>query len=415
MGDDLSADLASLRIDRGGSGGDRPPRNKTLWYAIGGVAAVAGILIGFVIPAFRGRLFKTEVALTEIMMVSPAQASVQLTSTGYVVPQTLSQVAAKVGGRVAEVRVKQGQEVKAGDVLLVLEKSDQEAALMAMRNRVLVDRARAETAKADLAETELKLARERKLAESGVVAGATVEDLDKRAASLRASLKAAETSIKASAAEAESSAVLLANYTVTSPISGTVLNKPPEVGEMVGPVMGGIASNVGGVEIADMSTLAVETDVPEARLRQVILNGPAEIILDAYPDKRYRGETYEIVPKVNRSKATVTVKVRFTDPATGVLPEMSARVSFLSKKVDDDAIKQPPMVVLPKEAIAQRAGKKVVFAYESGRVRMVPVEIGSEAAGGFEMRQGPPAGTRVIKNPPEDLTDGQVVKESTDS
>ena len=64
----------------------------------------------------------------------------------------------------------------------------------------------------------------------------------------------------------------------------------------------------------------VETDVPEQRLHLVQIGRPAEIVLDAFPDRRYRGKAIEIVPRVNRAKATATVKVTFVDPSEGVLP-----------------------------------------------------------------------------------------------
>ena len=98
----------------------------------------------------------------------------------------------------------------------------------------------------------------------------------------------------------------------------------------MGPQPAGIATDMGGVEIADFTTLMVETDVPEQRLHQVKMGGPAEIVLDAFPNRRYRGKAVEVTPKVNRAKATVTVKVAFVDENEGVLPDMAARVSFLS-------------------------------------------------------------------------------------
>src|SRR6185503_20003808 len=118
--------------------------------------------------------------------------------------------------------------------------------------------------------------------------------------------------------------------------SGTVLNEPPEVGELVGTDIGGGRDKV--IELADFSTLMVETDVPEARLHMVEVGSPCEIALEAFPTRRYRGEAVEISPRVNRDKATVEVKVKFVDPAADVLPDMAARVSLLTKALDDAAL-----------------------------------------------------------------------------
>ncbi len=207
--------------------------------------------------------------------------------------------------------------------------------------------------------------------------------------------------------------VNLDSYTVRAPISGTVLSDPPELGELIGPALGA-SSRSGLIEIADFDSLMVETDVPEGRLHMVKIGGPCEIALDAFPGKRYRGTTREIVPRVNRAKATVAVKVGFTDPADGVLPDMSARVSFLAAALDAEAIKAPPKLVVPRAAVVERAGAKVVFVVEDGRVRMTPIAIaGSDPGTGavYELASGPSAGTHVVKDPPADLRDGQEIKD----
>src|SRR5690606_10913834 len=136
---------------------------------------------------------------------------------------------------------------------------------------------------------------------------------------LREQVNAANAEVKAAQALVAALRVNLDSYVVKAPISGTVVNKPPEVGEFVGPQPAGVAVDMGGVEIADFSSLMVETDVPEQRLSLVKIGGPAEIVLDAYPDRRYRGKAVEITPKVNRANATVTVKVAFVDEKDGVL------------------------------------------------------------------------------------------------
>src|SRR5262249_54313283 len=159
----------------------------------------------------------------------------------------------------------------------------------------------------------------------------------------------------------------LGSFTVKAPIAGTIVNKPPEGGEFVGPQPAGIAADMGGVEIADFSTLMVETDVPEQPLSQAKLGRPAETVLDASPSKRVRGKGVELMPKVNRSKATVTVKVSFVDDREGVLPDMSARVSFLSNELDKEQLKAKPKVIVPGSAIATVNGNKAVYVLDEGQ------------------------------------------------
>jgi RND family efflux transporter MFP subunit len=412
MSDQLTTDLASLKIDRD----KNPERKGPLRYALIGASVVgtAALIYFAAVPYLESKIFKTEVAVTEIALVSPAQASIELTSTGYVMPQTVSQVAAKVPGKVERVAVAQGDVVKAGDVLLELELVDQKAAIAASKSRVAAARAQVQTARAQLAEARQLAERARRLHEKGVGPKAAADDASARVKSLEAAVKATDAQAKAAQAEVDALNVNLDNYTLRAPIDGTVISKPPEVGEIVGPAMGGIAAQIGGIELADFSTLAVETDVPEGRLHLIKLEGPCEISLDAFPGKRYRGQVKEIVPRVNRAKATVMVKVTFVDEATGVLPDMSARVSFLSGALDPEAIKEPPKLIVPGAAVADRSGAKVVFIVEGDRVRMATITLGAPYGSGFELESGPSAGTRVVKDPPSSLADGERIKERTD-
>ena len=423
MPDELSSQLASLRLNR-----DAPVRTRAPWrwllvLAALGVAAFAFYRLA--VPRLAGEIFKTEVSFTEVVSVSPAEASVQLTSAGYVVPQRVSRVAPKIAGKVAQVYVSQGQKVEPGQVLLTLDAADDQASVLAAKSRVQAVWARAASAKAmaatlqaELEEGRQQSARQQRLANEGVTASGVAEDLVARVNSLERRVAASEAEAAAAAAEAraQSSEVdalttRLENLNLRAPIAGIVVTKPPQVGEVVSPQPPGVSVDMGSVEIADFDTLMVETDVPEQRLHMVALGTPTEIVLDAFPARRYRGRTEEITPQVNRSKATVIVRVAFVDEKAGVLPEMAARVSFLTKALEAEAMRQPPKIVVPSTALAERAGGKVVFVVEDDTVRMVPVKLGPSFGRGFELVDGPRPGTRLVATPPETLADGQRVKE----
>jgi HlyD family secretion protein len=181
------------------------------------------------------------------------------------------------------------------------------------------------------------------------------------------------------------------------------------VGELVGTDIGGATDKV--IELADFSTLMVETDIPEGRLHMVKLGSPCEITLDAFPGRRYRGEAVEVSPRVSRAKATVGVKVKFVDPADGVLPDMSARVGFLTAPLDAEAMKAETKTVVPESAVVDRAGAKVVFVLEDETVRMRTVALGPKLGSGYELLDGPKVGARLVAEPPAALKDGQRVKE----
>jgi RND family efflux transporter MFP subunit len=411
--DQLSSDLASLSIDRGSSGSGGGAKRLLVWLIV--LGAVGYAIYAFAVPQFQAQVLKTEVTVTEISTYSPMQAAVELTSSGYVIPQKVSRVGAKIPGRVSALHVKQGQTVKTGDLLIELEQADRQAGIQSAKMRAAAAEARVATARATVIETRQQAERERGLAKTGVSPAARADDLEARVVSLSEAVRASEAEVKAANAEVAALKVDLGYMQVRAPMDGTVVNKPPEIGEVVGSDMGTVAaaSDQSVIELADFNTLMVETDIPEGRLHMAQLGSPCDIALDAFPDRRYRGEAVEINPKVDRAKATVTVKVKFVDPPEGVLPEMSARVSFLTKGTDEAKFKEKPKTVVPASALVERAGTKVLFVLEDDVVRMRNVTVGPEIGGGFEVLEGPSAGTRVVANPPATLVDGQRVKEKT--
>jgi RND family efflux transporter MFP subunit len=408
MTDRLSSDLASLRLDRDAA---RPRSGR--WWKLGFMAAsIVALVAAFAVfvPQLESRLFKPEVEATQIASISPAQAHVQLTSTGYVVPQRVSKIGSKVTGRIAKMLVHQGDKVEAGQVIAELEDTDQKATIAVAQAQVASARAEVQTLRAELAEAQRVAGRERKLAERGISPAATAEDLEARVITVNAQIDAAQARVKAAQQQVENLRTNLDLYKIVAPMSGTVINRPTEAGELVGVMAASL------VELADFSSLMVETDVPEARLGLITLGAPAEIVLDAFPHKRFRGRVREISPRIDRTKATVTVKVEFVDETTGdVLPDMAGRVSFLAEELDPEQMDDPPKVVVPAAGLADRGGIKVVFVLDGDVVRMRPVQLGEPVASGFELISGPPAGTKIVRDPGPDLVDGQAVKQKGDS
>ncbi len=407
MADPLSTELAQLRIDR--TPVKRGPSfgRFVMWVLIAlCVIGPLSLLILYGGPKITGALSKQEVEVTEVALVSPAQATIDLTSTGYVVPQRVAKVGAKVTGRITGTHIREGQEVKTGDILFDLDPSDQKSAVASSQARVLSAQARAQTARANLAEVKQQYEREKRLAASGAVAQATADDLAARVDALDAQVKAADADVVAAKAEGAALSVTLGNFQVMAPIDGAAVTKPAEVGDVIGPpsVL---------VELVDFSSLLIETDVPEGRMGIVKKDGPCEIVFDAYPEKRWRGAVVEIGPRMNRAKATGLVKVKVLDDAPGVRPEMAARVSFLTKALDPAQLAEPPVIVVPDSAVVDRAGAKIVFTIDGDRVRAVTVSLGEHFGSGFVVKDGPKAGTRLVKNPPASLADGQIIKEKS--
>jgi HlyD family secretion protein len=405
--DQLSSDLASLRIARG-----EPPRRRLRGRRLAaGLATVTLIAAAAVWGPQKlvARIYKQPVRVTEVAMISPVQSLVLVAATGYVVPQSWCRVDARVPGRLLRVHVKEGDRVEAGAPIAELEDRAQRSAIAAAQSRVLVARARVETARGDLAEVGVRVERTRALVRHGAATAADLQDLEARQQVLASAVKAAEAQVRAAEAETQTLRVALQDLIITAPLAGTVIGKPAMPGEIVG----GQGQGAGVVaEIADFRSIVVETDVPEARLGMVRVGGPAEIVLDAYPDRRYRGEVLKVGTRVNRAKGTAVVQVRFKDDQTGVLPDMSARISLLREEIDAETLNERSKKVVAADAITERDGSNVLFVVEEGKLRIVKVRIGGAVGGSVELLDGPPPGTRVVRAAGPDSFDGQRIKDA---
>jgi multidrug efflux pump subunit AcrA (membrane-fusion protein) len=165
------------------------------------------------------------------------------------------------------------------------------------------------------------------------------------------------------------------------------------------------------VTIADMTTLEVEADVAESSLSKVRVGQPAEIVLDALPDVRFRGRISRMVPTVDRAKATVMTKVQFDALDPRILPEMSAKVAFLSQEVSPD--QQRPLVAVASAALAQRDGRTVVFVVREGRAAAVTVTPGSKLGDLTAIVGDARSGEKAVLRPAPDLADGARVEVAT--
>ena len=193
---------------------------------------------------------------------------------------------------------------------------------------------------------------------------------------------------------------------IRAPFDGVILTKNANVGDIITPFSSAAGSIGAVVTMADMSTLEVEADVAEASIAKVVVGAPCEITLDAFPDVRLLGEVSRIVPTVDRAKATVLVKVSFVERDTRVLPDMSAKVAFFKQKPTDADRK--PVTSVRKEALVERDGKPVLFAFDGKIVKLTPITKGRDLGESVEVL-GVKTGDRVVLKPTIELRDGAAV------
>lgn len=403
--------LAALSIDRSAPALKR--RRRRWPWVLGALAVLAGAG-----AALAPR--STEVQVSSVLAAYPSQQWAQLTASGYVVAQRRAAVASKGTGRLIELRVREGSVLKAGELIGRLDATDVQAAIGAAQASVRQAEATATQAQAavgqaqaELANAEVELRRQQELRAQGFVSPQAVDGAERRLAVARSALAAqqaavatARSAILQAQAQVQVQQVNQANTEIRAPFDGVVLVKNANVGDMITPFSSASGTSGAVVTLADMGTLEVEADVSESNVAKIKADQPVEITLDAIPDTRFSGSVSRIVPTVDRAKATVMTKIRFEALDARILPEMSAKVSFLSRPAT--AADQQAVTAVNPKAIATRDGQKLVFRINAaGTAEAVPVTPGRTLGEVLELLNPTlKSGERVVLNPPEALKNG---------
>lgn len=350
----------------------------------------------------------TQVTITTVSEVFPSQILSKLNASGYVVAQRKADVATKTTGQLVSIMVQEGSVVREGQVIARLENDDARARVSEMEANLTLARARLEEAKATSENTKTDFERMKKLVKTGAVSKSEFDAARTRYLTAEASVKASDASVRAGTAALQSADVSLSYTEIKAPFDAVVLTKNADVGDIITPLGSAANAKAAVVTIADLSSLQVEADVSESNIGMVSAGQPCDITLDALPGVRFQGVVDTIVPTVDRTKATVLVKVIFLKSDPRILPEMSAKVGFLSRLLRQDEMR--PRVMVSSSALRGAGEDAHVFVVRGDKAVEAPVMTGVQLGGMVEVRKGLKPGDVVVSNPPEKLKDGAKIE-----
>ena len=387
-------DLSALRIHRSQGGQDGPPKKTGMFIGI--AITIIVLVVGGIFLSQKIFAPVIEVKLATAAWTSPSQSNAILTASGYVVAQRKAAIASKATGRLVYLGVVEGDHVVKNQIIARLEDSDMRAILAQARASLAVN-------EADLKVAEQNLMRQKALLAKNLATQADFENAEGQWQRVKASIELAKDGV-------EAAEVALEYTIIRAPFKGTVLTKDADIGEMVVPMAASVTSKAAVVTIADMSSLQVEADVSESNIENVNKNQPCEITLDAYPGLRYEGFVAKIVPTADRSKATVMVKVAFRNYDSRVLPEMGAKVLFLTRQAEKSEMQEKPFLSVPSTAVSERDGKKIVYCVNDNAATSVVVTVGRRLGASTEILSGITPGEKVIDNINSAIVEGAKVK-----
>ena len=400
---DKTEKINELRIDR--SQRETPRPKGWLWVAAALFVAAAGTVVWWSL----GRSAEAAVTTAVVREVTTASEGAVLDASGYVTARRKATVSSKITGKVIEVLVEEGMEVKRGQVLARLDGSIQSKNLALTQAQLESSRSAVQESRVRLRESELNLNRVRELVDREVdsqanldAAQASVDSLEARIDLGVENVEVAEQLVLLRQAELE-------DTVIRAPFDGVAISKDAQPGEMVSPVSaGGGFTRTGITTIVDMSSLEIEVDVNEAYINRVHTRQRVEAVLDAYPNWQIPAKVITTIPAADRQKATVRVRIGFNELDPRILPDMGVKVTFLgSEKPEGHA--ERIRLIIPRDAMRRVGGKDVVFVVANGHVERRAVRFGAASGNEMEVVSGLAAGEKVVVEGPDTLADGDSV------
>ena len=411
----LKPDLGSLRISDTKRNATRSSR-RWLWAILG--AAVL-ILVAVVAVTFGERKPEVEVVVAQKPATGPTGV---LNASGYITPRRRATIAAKITGRVTSVMFDEGTRVAEGQLLATLDDSDARRALDSAK----ADRDSSQAAIADfevqLRNAEIELRRTQQLVKEGVQTQQNLDTALTAVDSLRAKIALAKQQVVAAEARIREQQQAVDNCTIRAPFAGIVVSKDAQVGEMVSPISaGGGFTRTGIATIVDLHSNEIEVDVSESYIAKVQAEQAVTAVLDAYPDWQIPAKVRTVIPTADRQKATVKVRISFTDdthrrlidPATQprILPDMGVKVTFLEEeKPTAKEAKSAAVALVPQSSIRQDNSSKFVFVVKGDTLERRAVSLGSSRGTDVEILAGLQPDAMVVVKGPDSLRDGQAIQ-----
>jgi HlyD family secretion protein len=384
-------------------------RKRKVWIGLG-VTVVLGTMAANALRSDSGRA--VDVRAEE---VERRDLVARVSATGHIEPETSVDITTDVAGRIVELPIEEGQDVSEGDLLLMIDQAQYQAAV----NQALAGLSQARATEAQMRASYIQAQRdaERYVAlkerASDLITDTEVEQAVTQADVQKALWEAAEHAVNQAQALLEQAQDRLSKTIIRAPMSGRVTRLNVERGETA---IVGTMNNPGSLllTVADLSTMEAVIEVDETDIPDIQVGDSASIEIDAFPNQKFSGRVTKIgnssiIPRSNLtstgSDQAIDFEVRITldDPPAAVRPDLSATADVVTATrenvlaipiaaltlMDADEIEEVPSEnVPPEDALDTSRDVEGVFVVDGDRARFRPVEVGIAGESYFEVLSG---------------------------
>jgi HlyD family secretion protein len=404
--------LESLRIER--SNDQRGPESSSTykWFIL--VVLILALAAGaYALLRDDAIPVQTVTAVASTSSASGGGGAAVLNASGYVIARRNATVSSKVTGKVADVLIEEGMEVKEGQLIARLDDSTARPVYALAQRQLESARKNLQEVEVRLEEARRNLHRTEQLRKDKLVSEAQLDAAQVEVAALAARLEALKSDVSVAEGTVRVRAQELDDLLVRAPFDGVVISKDAQPGEMVSPISaGGGFTRTGIATIVDMDSREIEVDVNEAFINRVRAGQRTQAVLDAYPDWVIPSHVINIVPTADRQKATVRVRIAFDELDPRILPDMGVKVTFLEESASQPEAAARPAVRLPARSVVRDGTSNYVWRVRNGTVERVAVRVGMERGGNIDVLSGINPGDTVVATPVQGLADG--VRVTTD-
>ncbi len=330
----------------------------------------------------------------EVRVAEVARGTVQSTLTnskaGTVEARRRSRIAAEIGGRVVEVRHREGARVKAGEPLIRLGEESLRARLEQTKEGVPVAAARLEDACLRRDRSRRELDRTRRLAEQNVASEDRLDALQYSFDSARVACEAAKAELSQARANLRAAESELSKTVIVAPFDGVVAEVNVEVGEWVTPSPP-LLTSPAVIDLIDPTSIYVSAPMDEVDAGAIVTGLPVKVSVDSRPGQSFPGRVARVAPYVLDTEAqnrTLEIEVSIDDPkvAESLLPGTSADAEVILE-TRADVLRIPTSALLRSEK---------VLVLEEGTLIERAVELGLRNWQYAEVKSGLELGETVV-------------------
>jgi RND family efflux transporter MFP subunit len=337
------------------------------------------------------------VATVDVPVVTATAGTIEaaLEISGTLAPRTRVPVKPRVPGALERVLVDIGDNVAEGQTIATIDRREIDAQADAAAAAVSVAKASLETAEASLSNATLELDRARVLFEGGALPRQRLDAAQTAHRSAVAQRDLATANLAQADASLRRAREVQRNATVTSPVTGVIVERNYDAGATPGdqPV----------VVVADLRQMKLEAGVSELEAGRLRVGMKARIEAQAKPGQAFEGQLAAIAPEVDERNRHFRIEVRVPNDRRDLLSGMYASARIVQSTAEG-------AIVVPREAVGTRDGKRIVLKVQDGAVTPVEVTEGLADGGRVQIVKGLAAGDTVVADARRQVASGVKVR-----